>query len=335
MCFPTDYPTSTVIRNVTTQRKSEQTKGSRSHSVPSLNSMDVSGRQLSPVRAPRSNSVRGTKKKSIKEKLAKMLGSHSDLTGRAVAVVSDEQTSSGTYKPIGGFRPRSLGGSSDCSTSSLTSAQQQSELSRNDSLRDSSRSKISQVSVFSGSRQTSYDSAENINYAVHGGSSIVPSESGLRPRSIACMQTSGSSSSLRVNAVHSVADPRYHSIAVFPPRVDNSEPLLDRRGHSRLLRDEPEYEESERVKPSDPEYRRIAKDLMTCSPQPPEPLPPLQRNHDPHSERMKKISGETIMNDESGSPRIMPYTTHPFENNQRSSTQGKQFPNGVVMICNV
>ncbi len=230
-----------------------------------------------------------------------MLGSHSDLSGKAL--VSDEQSSKGVYKQIGGFRPKSIGGSSDCSSSSLT---QQSELSRNNSLRDSTRSKISQASVFSTSRQASYDSAEAINISVHGNSSIVPSESGLRPRSIACMQRSGSSTSLRVNSV----DPRYHSIATVPTRIEiNEVPLL--QPYRVQQREENDSEDSaETVKPSDPEYRKIAKDLMTCSPQPPDIY--YQKSFDNHSEKTKKYSVESIAENSSSNSlvRVNSYQTN-------------------------
>lgn len=323
-----DYPSSTVVRNVTTQRKSEQSKGSRSHSVPSLNSIDVTMPHLSPTRTPRSNSVRGSKS-TLKKTIAKMLGSHSNLTGKVL--VSEEQPSSGIYKQIGGFRPHSIGGSSDCSSSSITSTHQQSELTRNDSMRDSMRSKISQGSVFSTSRQASYDSADAINISVHGGSSMVPpSDSGLRPRSIACMQRSGSSTSLRVNSV----DPRYHSIATVPIRFDGGETPtfpIDKRAVYRSTKDEAaDFEEtvgnSSRVRPSDPGYRKIAEDLMSCSPQPQQQpqtdsaagqIRPVDGNH--HSERVKKYSGDSLIDNGGGSPRVNPYHTQSFEERQRSS----------------
>ena len=311
------YSSSTVIRNVTTQRKSEQTKGSRSHSVPSLNSMDVTIHHTSPTRTPRSNSVRGYKSTapksvSIKKKIAKMFGSHSDLSGKALVPV--EQTSSGVYKQIGGFRPRSIGGSSDCSSSSLTSTnQQQSELSRNNSLRDSTRSRISQGSVFSTSRQGSYDSTDAINISALGTNVMVPSESGLRPRSIACMQRSGSSTSLRINSV----DPRYHSIATVPTHSVDPTPFFDRRCVRGTVRDDPELEEtSGRVKPSDPGYKKMANDLMTCSPQP----PPQDKPLDGHMERVGKYSGDGLDNIPS-----RPINSHgrTFESRQNMLTPGE------------
>lgn len=330
----TDYhSSSTIVRSVTTVRKSEQIKGSRSHSVPSLNTVDMNGRHLSPSRTPRSNSVRA-KKFSFKRRFAKLFGSHSDLSGKG-SIISNERSSTGVYRPIGGFRPHSIGGSSDCSTSSLTSVPPQSEFSRHNSLRDSSRSKISQSSVFSGSRQASYDSADAINYTVHG-NTTVPSESGLRPRSIACMQRSGSSSSLRTNALHSVNDPRYHSIAAFPPRIDTSESFIrsveERRGYRQIVhRDshddqESTLEESESVKPSDPEYKKVAENLMSCSPQPRivDEHSPSYTSHkvqDTYSENSRKYSGD--LTDEpvgtNCSPRLMPHNQG-LEDRGRSRT---------------
>ena len=244
-----------------------------------------------------------------------MLGSHSDLSGKAL--VSDEQSSTGVYKQIGGFRPKSIGGSSDCSSSSLTSTQQQSELSRNNSLRDSTRSKISQASVFSTSRQASYDSADAINISVHGNSSIVPSESGLRPRSIACMQRSGSSTSLRVNSV----DPRYHSIATVPTRIEvNEVPLFLDRKLYRSTRDD-DSEEADTVRPSDPEYKKIAQDLMTCSPQPHDIF--YQKSFDNHFEKTKKFSVESITeNSSSSSSRMNSYPVQTNEDQRASLTPG-------------
>lgn len=320
------YPSNTVQRSVTTQRKSDQSKSARSHSVPSLNSIDTTMSHVSPTRTPRSNSVRGSKVVSttrggvsIKKRIAKMLGSHSDLTGKTI--VSDERSSSGVYKQIGGFRPRSIGGSSDCSTSSLTSATQvQCDLSRNNSLRDSTRSRISQGSVFSTSRQASYDSADAINISVHGNNIVPPSESGLRPRSIACMQSSGSSTSLRVNSV----DPRYHSIAAVPSRYDcSNDDKKHLYGHK-----EQEFEQLTdrviKIKPSDPEYKKVAEGLMSCSPQPlivsaPQPRPGDSTTS--NGERIKKYSGDSVV-DGSGnvSPRVQRGNT--FDDQRRSLTPG-------------
>lgn len=222
-----------------------------------------------------------------------MFGSHSDLSGRGITTIPDQQSSSaGVYRPLGGSRTRSIGGSSDCSSSSLTSAppQQNSEFSRHNSLRESSHSRVSQSSVFS-SRQPSCDSADALNYSVHG--PLVPTESGLRPRSIACMQRSGSSNSLRNNSFHQT-DPRYYSLAA-PSSINNrmeghesfvhsmDERMLNSaaRGgsyqrphphHRPPTQEELEPEDlslTRKIKPSDPEYRKVAENLMSCSPQPP------------------------------------------------------------------
>ena len=280
--------TSSVMRHPTTVRKSEQAKNTRSHSVPSLHSIDTSQHSSSPSRKPRSNSVRATgssklSSKSLKSKLARILGSHSDLSDRGGA--ASEQQRSGTYRPLGTGRPRSIGGSSDCSSSSLTSGPHHSDFSRHNSLRGS---KISQNSVFS-SRQASCDSADALSYTFHGAVGITalvsPAESGHRPKSIACMQRSGSNSSLKNSTLHSITDPRYHSLAALPPRVDVAEPLFVNTAEERTpshrpirgglhrgptLPDEPEspLEGSETVLPSDPDYRKVAENLMTCSPQP-------------------------------------------------------------------
>lgn len=265
-------------------RRSEQSKNARSLSVPSLHSVDSSvNRQSSPPCKPRSNSVRGPSSKkgslSFKHKLAKLFGSHSNLSGQGSGAMNDR--SPGTYRQLPGFRPRSIGGSSDCSSSSLTSGPQQSEFSRHNSLRDSSRSRVSQNSVFSG-RQESCDSTDMFNYSVHG--ATVPSESTLRPRSIACMQRSGSNSSLKMTSLHSTTDSRYHSLAALPPRINMADSLFDERMHptarthrhtpmrGQLLQDEfnPPSEEVDAgaIKPSDPEYSTVAQNLMSCSPQP-------------------------------------------------------------------
>ena len=300
-----------VIRSVTTQRKSEQAKNIRSQSVPSLNSSSTANpaaKQPSPSHQPRFNSVRAssnTKKISFRRKLAKIFGSHSDLNNST----DSNQPSTGVYRQLGTVRTHSVGGSSDCSSSSLTSAPQQYEFSRHSSLRDSSRSRVSQNSVFS-SRQPSCDSTDTFNYAVHG--PMVPSESTLRPRSIACMQRSGSSSSLRNNALH-ITDPRYYSLAALSSnRIETSESFIhsiDERvfnnakmsmayRHRGILPQEGlEFEESsKRVRPSDPGYKKIAETLMTCSPQPPnEDMLHTQRSLDiPSDYPVRKNSTELM-----------------------------------------
>lgn len=341
LCLLTDYPSRTFVRNVTTQRKSEQAKNIRSHSVPSLNSTDIN-KQPSPSRQPRSNSVRAppnfAKKFSFRRRIAKIFGSHSDLSGKS-STISDQQ-SCGVYRPLGGFRPQSIGGSSDCSSSSLTSAPQQSDFSRHNSLRDSSRSRISQNSVFS-SRQASCDSTD-FNYTVHG--NTVPSESTLRPRSIACMQRSGSSSSLKNNLLHGVnSDPRYFSLAALPPRVDTTNSHvhsvddrtlnITRGGHRGLHRnvlphdDLDSFEETgSRVKPSDPGYKKVAENLMTCSPQ---EFYTQQRLSDPSSDMSsRKVSGE-FMDEMTYYPRNYPPSpVTPIQSRgqeeRRSCTPGKR-----------
>ena len=249
--------------------------------------------------------------------------------------------SPGTYRQLPGFRPRSIGGSSDCSSSSLTSGPQQSEFSRHNSLRDSSRSRISQNSVFSG-RQESYDSADIFNYSVHG--PTVPSESALRPRSIACMQRSGSNSSLKATSLHSVTDARYHSLAALPPRVNIADSFFDehirlpltarahRHPHARaqFLQDESlpaDEADTGAIKPSDPEYPTVAQNLMSCSPQPkPGEYSHYQRT-DNHSDSSHKSLNDT--QDRSSLVRSLPspYSvhsrTHEAAESRRSATPGK------------
>ena len=113
---------------------------------------------------------------------------------------------------------------------------------------------------------------------------LSPIESGHRPKSIACMQRSGSNSSLKNSVLHSVNDPRYHSIAALPPRMEIPadllfNPMMEERP-PRPIRgglqrgptqpdEQPDFpSEDLTVLPSDPDYRKVAQNLMTCSPQP-------------------------------------------------------------------
>lgn len=330
--FPDPHPTSTIVRHSTTIRKSEQAKNTRSLSVPSLNSVDTSLHPISPSRKPRSNSVRATgsskgSSKSLKNRLAKILGSHSDLTDKGNAT-SEQQ--GGVYRPLGPGRPRSIGGSSDCSSSSLTSGPHHSDFSRHNSLR---ASKVSQNSVFS-SRQASYDSAETLSHNFPMGplgptAHLSPVESGHRPKSIACMQRSGSNSSLKNSVLHSVNDPRYHSIAALPPRMveipDLFSPAEERAPHRHIrgglhrgptLPDEPEspLEASAAVVPSDPHYRKVAENLMTRSPQPrsvEEYRPLHQLPSDVYGEPSKKSPDDLAEDISSVSRTMAPPTSSP------------------------
>ena len=327
--IPDLHSTSTVVRHSTAIRKSEQAKNTRSHSVPSLHTVETAHHPTSPSRKPRSNSVRapGTSRagsRSIKNRLAKILGSHSDLSDKGNA--ASEQQRSGVYRPLGSGRPRSIGGSSDCSSSSLTSGPHQSDFSRHNSLRGS---KVSQNSVFS-SRQASYDSADALSYNFPGvlgpTAHLSPIESGHRPKSIACMQRSGSNSSLKNSVLHSVNDPRYHSIAALPPRMeipDLFNPMMEERGapprpirgglqRGPTLPDEqPDFPSDElTVLPSDPDYRKVAQNLMTCSPQPRLGDDGRHQSLDLYTEASKK-SPDELAEDISSASRAVPSTSSP------------------------
>lgn len=288
-----EYYHGSVVRHPTTARRSDQTtvspqRGTRSLSVPSLHATDALKTKSSPPPSPpkqRSKSVRlnPTKKTLSFKKLIKLFGSHSELGVDGAGVLSDDHQIVGTYKHLG-RRPTSLGGSSDCSNSSIT----HSDFSRCNSLRDSSRSRISQTdNVFSG-RQASYDSADYnpINHMQSGST-----DSSLRPFSVAYMPRSNSSASLKnfgvqTKVVGPGGDFRHYSIAAIPGNSTSIELSFpdDRGSRSKQQRhlhrapaimDDSEslWEDSQSftyvntpVVPSDPEYRQIAEELMSVSP---------------------------------------------------------------------
>ena len=178
-----------------------------------------------------------------------------------------------------------MGEASDCSNSS--------DLSRGNSLRDSSRSRITcreKDSVFHlGGRQASADS--NDFYPHH-----TSSDSNLRPISVthlprSDMTRSTSSASLKnfgVQTKISVPDSRHFSIAGIPTNSAHSEVasfIEDRNFNSqgkpnRLLHRQGTCEDTESlweesmsfqfvnnpVLPSDPEYKQVAHKLMSASP---------------------------------------------------------------------
>ena len=281
LCFLADYYSKNVVRNPTTIRRSNQInpspKSTRSLSVPSLHATDTRAKlspPVSPSRKPRSKSVRvnAAKKTLSFKRLKQLLGSHSELDS-GVGLWVDE-TQAGTYRPLNIARPRSIGGSSDCSNSSFT----HSDFSRCNSFRESSRSRISHGndSVF-GARQASYDSADYSTNHIPMGSA----DSNLRPYSIAYMPRSSSSTSLRNYGVQTKlgVDPRHHSIAAVPgSSIDIDGPYRKQRGmlhRTQAIVDDAEslWEDSQSftyvntpVFPSDPEYRQVAEELMSVSP---------------------------------------------------------------------
>ena len=270
-----------MVRHPTAPRRSDQTqlagnKNTRSISVPSLHGIETKAKYSPPPSPPkpRSKSVRlnTTKKVLSFRKLKKLFGSHSELDNGCGSWTND-QPNVGTYRPLNYTRPMSLGGSSDCSSSSYT------DFSRCNSLRDSSHSRISHGndSVF-GVRQASYDSADYVvlvNHHMQTGSI----DSNNRPYSIAGMPRSNSSTSLKSYGIQS-KDPRYYSVAAMSsvdPQMDTlhsrKQPHL-RQVHRPQDDTESVWEESHSftfvpnapVVPSDPGYRQVAEELMSALP---------------------------------------------------------------------
>lgn len=271
-------------------------KSARSLSVPSLHATTETKSKYSPPlspQKPRSKSVRvqPAKKTLSFKKLKKFFGSHSELDNGSGGSWTDGQQTVGTYRPLNITRPRSIGGSSDCSSTSVA----QTDFIRCNSLRDSSRSRISgNMEVFQGVRQGSYDSSD---YTMSSYPNHVPSgstDSGLRPYSMPYMPRvdmprSSSSTSLKAYNVHAktgVTDTRHYSIAAIP--VNSEIPTPDERGlppihrnkQVRHLHRQGTNEDSESlwedsssftyvntpVNPSHPEYKQVAKELMSVSP---------------------------------------------------------------------
>lgn len=262
-------------------------KSIRSLSVPSLHATAEKVRYSPPSSPPkqRSKSVRAKKASSFKKGFIKLFGSHLELDENGL----DEQRVVGTYRPLNYSRPRSIGGSSDCSNSSTYT----NDFSRCNSLRDSSRSRISHGndSVFQGGRQPSCDSTDNYPMHVASGST----DSTLRKEQAHVlhrgggggenMQRSSSSTSLKNFGVQTkigvTTDPRYHSVATEVP-------FLEEHGNRRLRqhlhgggggRQGTSFEDTESpwedsksftftksILPSDPQYRQVAEELMSVSP---------------------------------------------------------------------
>ena len=306
-CSADFYRTGNVIRHPTALRRSDQmhiasvaassNRSARSLSVPSLHTTNDARAKYSPPLSPpkqRSKSVRGNpvpaKKTLSFKKLKKLFGSHSELD-EGGGFMAEEHQVTGTYRPLNSSRPRSIGGSSDCSNSSVA----HSDFSRCNSLRDSSRSRISGTdSVFHiGGRQASLDANDDPSYPNHTPSNSTDSSIrlhtviGSTARGNEAMPRSNSSASLRNFGVQPkipIPDPRHFSIAV-PPNSMHSDSidergLTHRKAQGRLLLRQGTSEDTESlwedsqsftymnqpVVPSDPEYRQIAKELMSASP---------------------------------------------------------------------
>lgn len=307
--FVTDtYRSGNVIRHPTALRRSDQmqitsssgsaggNKSTRSLSVPSLHTTADARSKYSPPLSPpkpRSRSVRvpaAPAKKTLSfKKLKQLFGSHSELD-EGGGFMADEHQVVGTYRPLNTSRPRSIGGSSDCSNSSYP----HSDFSRCNSLRDSSRSRISGTdSVFHiGGRQASLDANDYPPYPNHTPSGSTDSNARLHSTfystRVDMIPRSNSSASLRNFGVQSkvtVADPRHFSIAVPPGNtamidgIDERGILHRKQAGGRLPRQgtsedtESLWEDSQSftymntpVVPSDPEYKQIAKELMSASP---------------------------------------------------------------------
>lgn len=291
-------------------------KSLRSLSVPSLHATAEKVKYSPPSSPPkpRSKSVRvhaaAKKASSFKKSLKKLLQSSTlDLEEES------EQKVAGTYRPLNCSRPRSIGGSSDCSNSSTYTA----DFSRCNSLRDSSRSRVSHGndSVFQGHHQVSLDSNDGYPYSNHAPSGstdstnwkaqpLLHSSSQLRTMGgmmggggdVVVMQRSSSSTSLKNIGIRTkvgMTDPRYHSVATDVPYMEEAmgginlscssgctigmarRQLVSRHfipGRPAPLEDsESQWDDSKSftfvnkfVVPSDPEYRKVAENLMSASP---------------------------------------------------------------------
>lgn len=291
-CFlpcPGYYHSHSVTRHPTTVKRSDsgnsaRDRNTRSLSVPSLHSTVEPPKQ-------RSRSVRdrdqAKKTNSFRKAIKQIFGSHSDLEN-GTSKWPIEQQAVGTYRPLIFSRPKSMGEASDYSNSS--------ELSRGNSLRDSSRSRIQckdRDSVFQQvGRQPSADS--NDYYPCHA--ATASSDSNLRPISVTHlprseMSRSTSSASLKnfgVQTKISVPDSRHFSIAAIPSHPAHSEviPFIEDRSFphrgkpAKLLHRQGTCDDNESlwedsmsfqfvnnpVLPSDPEYKQVAHELMSASP---------------------------------------------------------------------
>lgn len=289
-----------IVRHPTAVKRSEHvitntgsSKSIRSLSVPSLHATTEKVRYSPPPSPPkpRSKSVRvnaAKKASSFKRNFRKLFGSHLELDENGAGL--DEQHVVGTYRPLNS-RPRSIGGSSDCSNSSTYTT----DFSRCNSLRDSSRSRISHGndSVFQGGRQPSADSTDNYPMHIPSGStdsSLRQHQSMHLPQRMGGgavmggggenMQRSSSSTSLKNFGIQTkigITDPRYHSVATDVPYLEEHGRRLFRhivgRPGTSFEDTESLWEDSKSftfvnksVHPSDPEYRQIAEKLMRASP---------------------------------------------------------------------
>ncbi len=285
------YNTSSVNRHPTAVRRCDHVtsghdRNARSLSVPSLHSTIDSRTKYSPPLSPpkpRSRSVRdptttAKKSHSFRRALKQMLGSHSDLENGSGLWTAERHQTEGTYRPLNYIRPKSMGETSDCSNSSM--------LSRENSLRDSSRSRLKEGVFYHMARQASTDSND-----------YLPEP---RPISIshlprADMTRSNSSTSLK--NLHTKPsgppDPRHFSIAgTTPSSTGYPEFIESSYGHRlpkpgrHLLRQgtnedpESQWEDSTSfqfmnapVLPSHPEYKQVAHGLMGITPNKPQTDP--------------------------------------------------------------
>ncbi len=277
-------------------------RSARSLSVPSLHSTIDSRTKYSPPLSPpkpRSRSVRdpnSTAKKShsFRRAIQQIFGSHSDLENGSGLWASERHQTEGTYRPLNPLRPKSMGESSDCSNSSA--------LSRENSLRDSSRSRLKDGVFYHAARQPSTDSNE------------YPTEP--RPISMphlprADMTRSNSSISLKnLHTKPGPPDTRYFSVAGTTPATSGYSDMIEGYSHRppkpvrHLTRQgtsedpESQWEDSSSflfmngpVLPSHPEYRQVAQDLMSISPSKPQTDPRRMSDASVDPRRVSNDSG--------------------------------------------
>lgn len=206
-----------------------------------------------------------------------MFGSHSDLENGSGIWSSERHQTEGTYRPLNYIRPKSIGESSDCSNSSM--------LSRENSLRDSSRSRFKDGVFYHTPRQASTDSNDYLPEPR-------PISMPHLPR--ADMTRSNSSTSLKNLHTKPAGppDPRHFSIAGSTPSSTGYPEFIESYAHRapkplrHLIRQgtsedpESQWEDTSSfqflntpVLPSHPEYRQVAHDLMSVSPNRPQTDP--------------------------------------------------------------
>ena len=229
----------------------------RSLSVPSLHATTAEKVRYSPPSSPpkpRSKSVRvhaaAKKASSFKKNLRKFFhGSTLELDETGTGL---NQRVIGTYRPLNCSRPRSIGGSSDCSNSSTYTA----DFSRCNSLRDSSRSRISHGNdnVFQTQQHISCDSNDCHPFSNHAPSGSTDStnfnfkipplhhtqqqQRGMVATASAVggetvIQRSSSSTSLKNFGIQTkvgVTDPRYHSVATDGPYLEERIGVINSSG---------------------------------------------------------------------------------------------------------